>query len=108
MYEFIVTNWKDVLLVIGFLIFMLAIWKRGSRQFFFAIIADLIETAENHVMGDGVAKKTWVIASAYKALPTILKYLYTEKEVSDIVQTIFDFAQERFKKLAEENKNEVS
>ena len=89
-------NWKDVLQVIEVIAmivggFLISYFRTSSvfRGFIAELIADA-EWAFFEVEKAGNEKMAWVIAKLYGYIPPVLKPLFPETKLREIVQMVFD------------------
>ena len=89
-------NWKDVLQVIEIIAmivggFLISYFRTSSvfRGFIAQLIADA-EWAFSEVEKAGNEKMAWVIAKLYGYIPPVLKPLFPETKLREIVQMVFD------------------
>lgn len=89
-------NWKDILQAIEIIAmivggFLISYFRTSSvfRGFIAQLIADA-EWAFSEVEKAGSEKMAWVIAKLYGYIPSVLKPLFPETKLREIVQMVFD------------------
>lgn len=91
MIDFITLHWDSVLVVVLFIILAIYLLKRGSRKKVKSMLFYLVSEAER-IFGDGTgelkyaAVTTWI----YEKLPAILKILFTEKQLDEMIEEAVD------------------
>lgn len=102
MFDFIVANWDSVLVVVLFILFLLVLIKRGATRQVNEILFYLVTEAEAQFgNGTGQLKYAAVVAWLYEKLPTIMKILFTEKQIDILIEN----AVLRMKKYLDSNEN---
>lgn len=87
MFDFIVQYWDSVLVVILFILFLLFLIKRGATKHVKQILFYLVTEAEAKFgNGTGQLKYAAVVAWLYEKLPTIIKILFTEKQIDMLIE----------------------
>ena len=85
--EFLMQNWDSVLVVIGFIVLCLVLIKRGETATLNKILFALVTQAEKELGGGtGKLKLSTVVDALYQRIPAILKFLFTEKELEQMVE----------------------
>ena len=102
MFDFIVANWDSVLVVILFVLFLLALVKRGAIKQVNEILFYLVTEAEaQYGGGTGALKYAAVTAWLYERLPAIVRLLLTTKQIDLLIEN----AVLRMKKYLDTNEN---
>lgn len=102
MFEFIVKYWDSILVVILFILFLLVLIKRGAVKQVNEILFYLVIEAESTFgSGTGELKYAAVVSWLYEKLPTIIKILFTEKQLDLLIEN----AVLRMKKYLNVNEN---
>lgn len=100
--NFLLANWDSVLVVIGFIILIGVLVKRGEVKILNNILYRLVTQAEKEYgAGTGELKYAAVSDWIYERLPAILKFLFTSKVIDKMIETALEAA----KKKWEQNEN---
>lgn len=100
--NFILENWDSVLVVIAFIVVIVVLIKRGEIQILNNILYKLVTQAEREFgAGTGELKYAAVSDWIYERLPLILKFLFTAKDIDNLIETALEAA----KKKWESNEN---
>ena len=87
MIDFIFVNWDSVIVVILFIVFILLSIKRGAIKQVNQMLFYLVTEAEAQFgNGTGALKYAAVTTWLYERLPTIVKILFTEKQIDEIIE----------------------
>lgn len=87
--NFLVQNWDSVLVVLAFIIFVIVLIKRGETKILKQILFNLVTQAEKQFgSGTGSLKFAAVSDWIYQRIPTILKFLFTEKDIASLIETV--------------------
>ena len=87
MFDFIIANWDSILVVILFVLFLLVLIRRGATKQVREILFYLVTKAEAEFgRGTGQLKYAAVVAWLYEKLPTIIKILFTEKQIDTLIE----------------------
>lgn len=87
MIDFLTSNWDSVLVVILFLLLIVYLIKRGATKQVNEILFYLVTEAEaTFGSGTGELKYAAVVAWLYEKLPTIIKILFTEKQIDNLIE----------------------
>lgn len=87
MINFLITHWDSISFLILLILFLLCLAKRGATKQVNEILFFLVTKAENE-FGDGTgqlkysAVTTWI----YERLPTIVKFLFTAKQLDQMIE----------------------
>lgn len=100
--NFLLANWDSVLVVIGFIVLIVVLVKRGEVKILNNILYRLVTQAEKEYgAGTGELKYAAVSDWIYERLPAILKFLFTSKDIDKMIETALEAA----KKKWEQNEN---
>lgn len=100
MINFIIANWDSVLVVVLFILFLLVLIKKGAIKQVNEMLFYLVTEAEAQFGGGtGQLKYAAVVAWLYEKLPTIIKILFTQKQIDILIEN----AVLRMKKYLETN-----
>lgn len=87
MLDFIQANWGSIAVVIGILIALLALIKLGKTDTVKKIVLSLVVQAEKTLgSGTGELKYAYVIDKLYDKIPKIVSFLYTKKEIDNMIE----------------------
>lgn len=87
MIEFLMNNWDSVLVVVLFILFLLYLIKKGAtRQVNQILFYLVIEAEATFGGGTGQLKYAAVVTWLYEKLPTIVKILFTEKQIDLLIE----------------------
>lgn len=87
MIDFLTSNWDSVLVVILFVLLIVYLIKRGATKQVNEILFYLVTEAEAAFgSGTGELKYAAVVAWLYEKLPTIIKILFTEKQIDNLIE----------------------
>ena len=102
MINFIIANWDSVLVVVLFILFLLILIKKGATTQVNEILFYLVIEAEAQFGGGtGVLKYAAVTTWLYERLPSIIKILFTSKQIDLLIEN----AVIRMKKYLDTNDN---
>ena len=77
----------DIVLVIGLIVVLAILYKNGKKNAVKKIILGLVVQAEKALgSGSGELKYAYVIEKIYSKLPAIIRLLYTQKELDEIIE----------------------
>ena len=83
----LVAYWTDALLVIGVVIILAILYKRGKKDLVKEIIYTLVVKAEKELgSATGSAKYSQVITTLYLKLPFILRLFFTKVELNKYIE----------------------
>lgn len=87
MFDFILRYWDSILIVILFILFILYLIKKGATKQVNEILFYLATKAESTFGGGtGEIKYAAVVSWLYEKLPTIIKILFTEKQIDRLIE----------------------
>lgn len=102
MFDFILNYWDSILIVALFILFLLALIKKGAVQQVNEILFYLaIKAEERFGGGTGALKYAAVTTWLYERLPAIVKILFTSKQIDLLIEN----AVIRMKKYLDTNYN---
>lgn len=105
--NFLVANWDSVLVVIGFIVLLVVLIKRGETKILNNILYRLVTQAEREFgAGTGELKYAAVSDWIYERMPAILKFLFTSKDIDKMIEAALEAAKEKWEK--NENLNNIS
>lgn len=91
--KFALQNWDSLLVVVGFLALIVVLIKRGETKVLKKILFNLVAQAEKQFgSGTGTLKFAAVTDWIYQRIPAILKLLFTEKDISNLIETVLEEA----------------
>ena len=95
--NFIIDQWDSILIVIGFLTVVGWFIKKGETSKLKAILFELVTKAEQQYgQGTGELKYAAVADWLYQRIPTILKVLFTPKDISKMIESVLAYAKEKW------------
>lgn len=100
--NFLLANWDSVLVVVGFMVLIVVLIKRGEMKILNNILYKLVTQAERE-FGAGTGELKYAVVSdwIYERLPAILKFLFTAKDIDQMIESALAAA----KKKWEQNSN---
>ncbi len=91
--DFLLQNWDSVLVILAFLGFAAALVKRGETKILKKILFNLVVQAEKQFGGGtGELKFAAVADWIYQRIPAILKLLFTEKDIANMIEAALEEA----------------
>ena len=85
--ELILNNWDSILTIILFIVFLLFLVKKGAITQVNEILFYLVVEAEREFgNGTGSLKYAAVTTWLYDRLPTIIKILFTDKQIDEMIE----------------------
>lgn len=85
--ELILNNWDSILTIILFIVFLLFLVKKGAIKQVNEILFYLVTEAEREFgNGTGSLKYAAVTTWLYDRLPTIIKILFTDKQIDEMIE----------------------
>lgn len=97
--NFLVANWDSVLVVIGFIVLVVVLIKRGETKILNNILYRLVTQAEREFgAGTGELKYAAVSDWIYERMPAILKFLFTSKDIDKMIEAALEAAKEKWEK----------
>lgn len=91
--DFFVNYWDSILIVIGFIILVLVLIKRGEMVILKQILFNLVTKAEQ-MYGDGTGKLKYAAVAdwLYQRIPVVLKFLFTAKDIENMIESVLEAA----------------
>lgn len=91
--NFLIANWDSVLVVVAFLVLIVVLIKRGETKVLKKILFNLVTQAEKQFgSGTGELKFAAVADWIYQRIPAVLKLLFTEKDIADMIEAVLEEA----------------
>ncbi len=91
--NFLLSNLDSVLVVVGFLIFVVVLIKRGETKILKSILFGLVTQAERQFgSGTGSLKFATVADWIYQRIPLILRILFTKKDIERMIESTLEIA----------------
>lgn len=83
----ITSNWDSILVVIAFIVLVIYLAKRGATKKIDEMLFYLVSEAES-IFGNGTGELKYaaVVTWLYEQLPTILKILFTAKQIDGMIE----------------------
>lgn len=87
--NFLIANWDSVIVVLAFLVLVAVLIKRGETKILKQILFNLVTQAEKQ-FGDGTGSLKFAAVAdwIYQRIPAVLKLLFTEKDIADMIETV--------------------
>lgn len=91
--QFLAANWDSALVVVGFIVVLVVLIKRGETKILKQILFNLVTQAEKQFgSGTGSLKFAAVADWIYQRIPAILKFLFTEKDIARMIEAVLEEA----------------
>lgn len=91
--QFLAANWDSALVVVGFIVVLVVLIKRGETKILKQILFNLVTQAEKQFgSGTGTLKFAAVADWIYQRIPAILKLLFTEKDIARMIEAVLEEA----------------
>lgn len=98
--KILIENWDSVLVVLLFVIALIFMLRKGAKKQVNEMLFYLVTEAEKQFGGGtGQLKYAAVVAWLYERLPTIVRFIFTEKQVDLMIED----AVQRMKEYLESN-----
>lgn len=95
--KWLVANWDSVLLVALILGGIIYLIKTGQTKILKQIAVKLVTDAEGECgSGTGIIKLSDVVAKLYAHLPSVVKILFTEKQLVKIAESVLSEAKKKW------------
>ena len=95
--NFLLANWDSILVVVGFIVLIVVLVKRGETKILNNILYKLVTQAEREFgAGTGELKYSAVSDWIYERLPAILKFLFTAKDIDKMIETALAAAKKKW------------
>ena len=90
---FLAKNWDSVLVIVAFLALVVVLIKRGETKILKQILFNLVTQAEKQFgSGTGSLKYAAVADWIYQRIPAVLKLLFTEKDIANMIEAALEEA----------------
>lgn len=90
---FLAANWDSVLVVLAFLAVIVVLIKRGETKILEKILFNLVTQAEKQFGGGTGSLKFAAVADwIYQRIPAVLKLLFTEKDIANMIEAALEEA----------------
>ncbi|MBU5438271.1 hypothetical protein KQI42_09640 [Tissierella sp. MSJ-40] len=98
-FNFLISNWDSVLVVVGFIILVAVLIKRGEKKILNNILYRLVTQAERE-FGAGTGELKFAVVSdwVYERLPAILRILFTAKDIDKMIETALEEAKKKWER----------
>lgn len=97
--NFLLENWDSVLVVIGFIVFVIVLIKRGETKILKQVLFNLVTQAEKQFgSGTGDLKFAAVSDWIYQRIPAVLRLLFTEKDIANMIEAVLEEAKKAWGK----------
>lgn len=95
--KWLVANWDSVLLVALILGGVIYLVKTGQTKILKQIAVKLVTDAEGECgSGTGIIKLSDVVAKLYSHLPSVVRILFTEKQLVNIAESVLSEAKKKW------------
>ncbi len=95
--KLLLAYWDSILVVIGFIVLVVVLIKRGETKILNNILYKLVTQAEREFgAGTGDLKYAAVSDWIYERLPAILKFLFTAKDIDNMIETALEAAKKKW------------
>lgn len=95
--RFLLENWDSVLVVVGAVVAVIVMYKRGEVEILKEILFRLVTKAEQEFGGGtGELKKAAVVEWIYSKLPAILRLLLGRKEIDRLIDEVLEYAKTKW------------
>ena len=86
--QFLFANWDSVLVILAFLALIVVLVKRGETKVLNKVLFSLVTQAEKQ-FGGGTGKLKLAAVSdwIYQRIPAVLKLLFSEKDIENMIET---------------------
>ena len=99
--KFLACNWDSVLAVVILIATVIILVAKKQYNILAEIVFSLVTEAEKQFGGGtGALKKAMVIKWIYERLPDFIKPLFSEKCISDLIETALDSAKLKWEENA--------
>jgi len=91
--QFMAANWDSVLVVLTFLVLVVVLIKHGQTKILKKILFNLVTQAEKQFGGGTGSMKFAAVADwIYQRIPAVLKLLFTEQDIADMIEAVLEEA----------------
>ena len=95
--KWLLVNWDSVLLVALVVALIIYLIKTGQTKILKQIAVKLVTDAEGECgAGTGIIKLSDVVAKLYTHLPSVIRILFTEKQLVNIAETVLKEAKKKW------------
>lgn len=95
--NFLLANWDSILVVVGFIVVVVVLIKHGETKILKNILFKLVTQAEKEFgSGTGALKYAAVSDWLYQRMPAILKFLFTEKDIDNMIEAVLAEAKKQW------------
>ncbi|MEA5057791.1 MAG: hypothetical protein VB047_09580 [Anaerotignum propionicum] len=95
----LVANWDSVAVVVAFIAFLVVLIKRGQTKILKQVLFNLVTQAEKQFgSGTGDLKYAAVSDWIYQRIPAILRLLFTEKDIANMIEAVLQEAKKAWGK----------
>ena len=96
--KWLILNWDSVVLVALVLAILIYLIKTGQTKILKQIAVKLVTDAEGECgSGTGIIKLSEVVGKLYDKLPSIIRILFTEKQLVKITESVLEEAKKKWK-----------
>lgn len=96
--KWLLVNWDSVLLVVFVVALIIYLIKTGQTKILKQIAVKFVTDAEGECgAGTGIIKLSDVVAKLYAHLPSVIRILFTEKQLVNIAETVLEEAKKKWK-----------
>ena len=96
--KWLLVNWDSVLLVAFVVALIIYLIKTGQTKILKQIAVKFVTDAEGECgTGTGIVKLSNVVAKLYAHLPSVIRILFTEKQLVNIAETVLEEAKKKWK-----------
>ena len=95
--NFLLANWDSILVVVGFIVVVIVLIKRGETKILKNILFKLVTQAEKEFgSGTGALKYAAVSDWLYQRMPAVLKFLFSEKDIDNMIEAVLAEAKKQW------------
>lgn len=95
--KWLLVNWDSVLLVALVVALIIYLIKTGQTKILKQIAVKLVTDAEGECgAGTGIIKLSDVVAKLYTHLPSVIRILFTEKQLVNIAEAVLEEAKKKW------------
>lgn len=96
--KWLLVNWDSVLLVAFIAVLVIYLIKTGQTKILKQIAVKFVTDAEGECgAGTGIIKLSDVVAKLYSHLPSVVRILFTEKQLVSIAESVLEEAKKKWK-----------
>lgn len=87
MTQFLLDHITDIIVIVVIIAGLIILYKKNRKDLVKKIILSLVVQAEKHLgSGTGELKYAYVIEKFYKYLPSVVRLLYSKKEIDTMIE----------------------